>query len=93
MTTYTIQCIYPMFFSATTTIEAASPEDACAAAIEELNDGTDWEALDHIGPTFVERIAVGAYNSPWDAPYAQLVTVPPQYTEESACTGLSAQDA
>jgi hypothetical protein len=82
MATYTVQCLYALYYGAVVTVDAGTPEEACSRAIALANDnGGAWKALDQPGPTFVERMAVGARDDPWDAPASDGIAVPARFTE------------
>ena len=72
MTTYTVQAGYATFLSATVSVEAETPEEACAAAIGEADEGEYWKTIDHVGDPFVWAICEGADRDPWNGPVSAL---------------------
>ena len=78
MTAWTVQCRYAVYHARTVTVEAGTPEDACARAVERADAGEGWTALDHRGPTFVAAVAEGARA---DLRGPDALPVPGRFTE------------
>ncbi|MGR4866547.1 hypothetical protein [Caulobacter sp. LARHSG274] len=79
MTLYTAQCGYAGYYAHVGQVEAEGVEAACEAAVAQANDSAGWRALDHVGPTFVDAIAVGE-GDPW-LDGASALPVPLLFTE------------
>jgi hypothetical protein len=77
---YTVQCLYPMWFTNTVHVEGERLDEACAKAIERANDDSAWRSLDDVGNTFICKIVKGHHDDCW-ADNANVVTIPPQYRE------------
>ncbi len=81
-TLWTVQCGYPAYYANTVTVEAGSPEEACARAIEAANECDGWKSIDHCGSTFVDALAPGDVNSPWNSEtYTSILPVPAKHRE------------
>lgn len=67
MTRYAVQIAYDASFARTVAVDAATPEEACAAALRHAEEEEDacWRGTDWVGPTYVDAVAEG--EEPWDA--------------------------
>ena len=83
MTKYTVQAAYATFLSATVSVEAETPEQACEAAIGEADEGECWKTIDHVGEPFVWAICEGADGDPWSGPVSAL-PIPDKFAERGA---------
>lgn len=90
---WTVQCSFASYDVNVVTVEAATPEEACARAVELANQSDGWKSLDHCGDTFVDALAEGEDVDPW-ADFVSAVPVPAGFKERddeelrAALTGL-----
>ena len=77
MGTYTVQCSYAAYFTNVVTVEAESPEAACAKAVAVADNHPGWDSSDYCGETFVDAIASGDVDDPFEGGLA----VPKSFTE------------
>ena len=78
---FTLQCMYHGYWSMVVTVEAGSPAQACAKAIEKAESGElgAWKSLDDVGDTYIGAVCEGETHDPWFA--EQPVGIPAEYTE------------
>ena len=79
MTWHTVQAAYSGYFANTVSVEAETPEEALAKAIEAANDDPNWKSVDHCTSTFVDAYCVGRDEDPWDRD--KTLPVPARFTE------------
>ena len=79
MTWYTVQAAYAGYFANTVSVEAETPEEALAKAIEAANDDPNWKSVDHCTSTFVDAYCMGHDEDPWDGD--KSLPVPARFTE------------
>ena len=77
---WTVQCSYAAYYANTVVVEAVSPMEACALAIEAANESDGWKSLDHCGPTFVDALSPGQDADPW-MNSGSVAPVPDVFTE------------
>lgn len=103
-TLWTVQVGATLYQANVLTIEASSPEEACERAIDEANTEDGWKSIDHCGPTFVDALAPGDVESPWNAhaPTSVLPVPSPSrrppaserpFTAHSASSGTSSRSS
>lgn len=92
MPLYTVQCGYNAAYGITVTVEAATPERACAAAIERANDNSAWRAHDDVGDTYIDAIGAGDADH-WTDGFRSALPIPGALTETAVVAGYAATRA
>lgn len=80
MSSFTVQVLYPLYYSHICTVDAETLDAACAKAIEESGASDQWKALDDCGPSFVISAAPGQDEATWKGAQSVLA-VPFKYSE------------
>lgn len=92
MPTYTVQCGYNGAYGLTVTVEATTPEHACAAAVELANDNSAWRSHDGVSETYIDAIGEGE-DDPWIDGFRSALPIPLAFTETAVVAGYAATRA
>ena len=86
MPKWTIKAGHHEFFSSNVVVEAGTLEEACAEAIALLNDDvTEMVACGEPSTTFIDRIAEGELEDPYEG---EPVEIPPGHSQEAVYAAM-----
>jgi hypothetical protein len=88
---HTVQCLFQATHAMTLQVRGRTPDDVARVAVEEAAMQPHWKALDEHSPIWINRIVLGNHETAY-AIGAQVVPVPPAYTEAATAATAVALD-